>query len=121
MAGFRFSPRTISSKWSATWPTVLCAMTSGCALAASTVSGSSGQPGVSAVKPASSNTFAQRSQLLGSSQRPWTKTTGGLPVAFAVSTCCFSCSVMVRGWLTGLAGSGLMVILQGLFRFEWLI
>ena len=34
-----------SSKWSATWPTVLCAKTSGWAFASSTVSGSSGQPG----------------------------------------------------------------------------
>ena len=49
MAGFVVSPRMIASKWSATWPTVLCAMTSGFAFASSTVSGSSGQPGVSAV------------------------------------------------------------------------
>jgi hypothetical protein len=35
-----------SSKWSATWPTVLPAKTSGWALASSTVSGSSGHPGI---------------------------------------------------------------------------
>ena len=35
--------------WSATWPIDLPANTSGCALASSTVSGSSGQPGVRAV------------------------------------------------------------------------
>ena len=34
-------------RWSATWPTVLCANTPGSAFACSTVSGSSGQPGVS--------------------------------------------------------------------------
>ena len=39
---------------------------------------------------------AQRSQLLGSSHRPWTKTTGVRPVAFARSTCSASCSVMRR-------------------------
>jgi hypothetical protein len=48
-AGLLSSPRMISSKWSATSPTVLPANTSGWALASSTVSGSSGQPGVSAV------------------------------------------------------------------------
>ncbi len=36
MAGFFVSPRMISSKWSATWPTVLCANTSGFAFASST-------------------------------------------------------------------------------------
>ena len=87
----------ISSKWSATWPIVLLANTSGCALASSTVSGSSGQPGVSAVKPASSNSAAQRSQLLGSSHRPWMKTTGCSPVALARATSCASCSVIVVG------------------------
>jgi len=44
-AGFLVSPLATSSKWSATCPTVLCAKTSGCALASWTVSGSSGQPG----------------------------------------------------------------------------
>jgi hypothetical protein len=48
IAGLRSSPRMIPSKWSATCPIVLCAKTSGCSLASSTVSGSSGQPGVSA-------------------------------------------------------------------------
>ena len=47
-AGFLVRPPMISAKWSATWPTVLPANTSGWALASSTVSGSSGQPGVSA-------------------------------------------------------------------------
>ncbi len=48
-AGFFVSFRMTSSKWSATCPTVLWAKTSGCAFASSTVSGSSGQPGVSVV------------------------------------------------------------------------
>ena len=47
IAGFWSSLPMTSSKWSATWPTVLWAKTSGWALASSTVSGSSGQPGVS--------------------------------------------------------------------------
>ena len=58
----------ISAKWSATSPTVFLADTSGCAFASSTVSGSSGHPGVSATLPACSNTSAHRSQLDGSSQ-----------------------------------------------------
>ena len=49
IAGFLLSLRTISSKWSATCLIVFRAKTSGCAMASSTVSGSSGQPGVSAV------------------------------------------------------------------------
>jgi hypothetical protein len=48
-AGFLASLPISSAKWSATCPTVLCAKTSGCALASSTVCGSSGHPGVSAV------------------------------------------------------------------------
>ena len=48
-AGFFFSFPITSAKWSATCPTVLWAKTSGLAFASSTVSGSSGQPGVSAV------------------------------------------------------------------------
>jgi hypothetical protein len=47
--GLRVSPRMTSPKWSATCPTVLWAKTSGWALASSTVSGWSGQPGVSAL------------------------------------------------------------------------
>jgi len=69
-AGFLVSPRMISSKWLATWPIDLPAKTSGWALASLTVSGSSGQPGVKATKPFSSNSAAQRSQLLGSSHSP---------------------------------------------------
>ena len=46
-AGFLSSSPITVAKWSATWPTVLWANTSGCAFASSTVSGSSGQPGVS--------------------------------------------------------------------------
>jgi hypothetical protein len=95
IAGFLFRPPMISWKWSATWPIDLWANTSGCALASSTVSGSSGHPGVNAAKPLSSNSFAQRSQLLGSSHRPWTNTTGGRPVAFACSHWASSCSVIV--------------------------
>ena len=48
-AGFCFSAPITSAKWSATCLIVLCANTSGCAFASSTVSGSSGQPGVSVV------------------------------------------------------------------------
>ena len=48
-AGFLLSLPMTSPKWSATWPTVLPAKTSGCSLASSTVSGSSGQPGETAV------------------------------------------------------------------------
>jgi hypothetical protein len=73
----------------------LCANASGFAWASSTVSGSSGHPGVSATNPASSNSFAQRSQLLGKSQSPCTKTIGRRPVAFARSTSASSCSVIV--------------------------
>jgi hypothetical protein len=40
------------------------------AFASATVSGSSGQRGVNAVYPASSNNAAHRSQLLGSSHSP---------------------------------------------------
>ena len=47
-AGFFVSRPMTSAKWSATSPTALPANTSGCSLASSTVSGSSGQPGVSA-------------------------------------------------------------------------
>ena len=36
-------------KWSATWPTVLPAITPGFALASATVAGSSGQSGISAM------------------------------------------------------------------------
>src|SRR2546428_11999883 len=78
---------------------VVSGKASGLAFASPTVSGSSGQPGVSAVKPTSSNSFAQRSQLLGNSQRPWTKMTGCAPVAFARWTCWVSCSVIVAGSL----------------------
>ena len=48
IAGLRFSPRMMVSKWSAIWPIDLPANTSGCSAASSTVSGSSGQPGVRA-------------------------------------------------------------------------
>src|SRR5256886_16230337 len=75
--------------------------TSGCAFASETVSGSSGHPGFTAVKPASSNNVAQRSQLLGSSQRPWMKTTGVRPDALARSTCSDSRSVMPAGLAAG--------------------
>jgi hypothetical protein len=48
-AGFLSSLPITSAKWSATCPTVLWAKTSGLALASSTVAGSSGQPGETAV------------------------------------------------------------------------
>lgn len=57
--------------------------------------GQCGHPGVNATKPFSSNSAAQRSQLLGSSHRPWTNTTGGRPVALAFSHCWSSCAVIV--------------------------
>src|SRR4051794_31395820 len=68
-------------------PTDLCANTSGCSLASSTVCGSSGQPGAIVAYPASSKTVLHRSQLLGNSHNPWTKTTGCLPEALAAATC----------------------------------
>ncbi len=86
-----------SAKWSATWPTVLPANTSGCALASSTVSGSSGHPGRTGAYPASSKSCAHRSQLLGSSHRPWTNTAGVRPDALAFSTCWVSESDIVAG------------------------
>ena len=85
--GLRSSVPISSATWSAISPTVLPAITSGCALASATVGGSSGQSAVTAAKPASSNTAAQRSQLLGSSHSPWTKTTGVRPLALALATC----------------------------------
>src|SRR5207247_8893219 len=57
-------------------------------------------PGVKAMYPASSNSVDQRSQLLGSSHRPWMNTTGVSPAAFARSSCCVSCSVIVVASLT---------------------
>ena len=101
---------TISEKWSATCPTVFFAITSGCALASATVSGSSGHPGVSAVKPASSNRVAQRSQLLGKSHSPWTKTTGVFPVLFASATSAASCSVIVAAALPFAPGAALAIV-----------
>src|SRR6478672_9749379 len=66
---------------------LLFAKTSGSALASATVSGSSGQRGVTATYPASSKRSPQRSQLDGRSQRPCTNTTGVFPDEFARSTC----------------------------------
>jgi hypothetical protein len=80
----------ISVVWSATCFSVFLARTSGVARASSTVSGSSGQSGVSGAYPASLKSCPQRSQLLGNSQRPWMKTTGVLPEAFAASISRFS-------------------------------
>src|ERR1700722_2622254 len=65
----------------------LSANTSGWALASSTVSGSSGQPGLTGAYPAAANTAAHRSQLLGSSQRPWMNTTGLRPESLACAIC----------------------------------
>src|SRR3954465_2222678 len=76
-------------------PIDLPAKTSGWAAASSTVSGSSGHPGVTAEKPASSKYFAQGSQLLGSSQRPWTKATGVFPDSLARSISFCSSSLIV--------------------------
>src|SRR5437868_8665006 len=96
-AGFLLSAWMTESMWSATWPTFLPAKTSGWAFASETVSGSSGHPGFTAVKPASSNKAAHRFQLLGSSQQPWMKTTGVRPDAVAGATCSNSWSVMPAG------------------------
>jgi hypothetical protein len=65
--------------------------------ASSTVSGSSGQTGVSGTYPASSNNTAHRSQLEGSSHSPRMKATGIAVVAFARSICSSSCSVIGVG------------------------
>ena len=51
--------------------------------------------GASSAEKPSKKRSIQRSQLLGSSQSPWMKTTGVLPLAFALSTCCVSRSVIV--------------------------
>src|SRR5262245_41489967 len=102
-----------------TW--VVCAATcsrdflardSGSARAASTDTGSSGQSGASATYPASSKSVAQRSQLDGSSHRPWMKTTGGAVGACARSTCSSSRAVMVAGALPSTAAwtCGIVVI-----------
>lgn len=89
-AGFRSSLPITSAVWSATCFSVFLAKTSGFVRAASTVSGSSGQSGVSGAYPACWNKSAQLAQLLGSSQRPWMKTTGVVPEAFAASISLFS-------------------------------
>ncbi|MDX6606035.1 MAG: hypothetical protein QOD14_575 [Solirubrobacterales bacterium] len=83
IAGFRSRRPITSAVCSVICPTDFLAKTSGFALASATVSGSSGQPGVTVAYPASSKILAQRSQLLGSSQSPWMKTTGVLPEPFA--------------------------------------
>ena len=86
-AGFLSSPSITSAVWSAICFSVFLARTSGFALASSTVPGSSGQSGVTPANPFCSKSSTQLFQLLGSSQRPWMKTTGVLPLAFAFSTC----------------------------------
>ena len=68
-------------------------------MASSTVSGSSGQPGVSEAYPAFSKSSAQRSQLLGRRKRPCTNTTGVRPDAFDSSTCFASSCVIVGSML----------------------
>ena len=74
------------------------------------VSGSSGQPGAAVTYPASSKTSRHGSQLLGSSQRPWTKTTGCLPLAFAFSTSWTSHSVVVRSLVPSSVGASVAVL-----------
>jgi hypothetical protein len=113
IAGLRSSPPMMVSKWSATWPIDLPANTSGWAAASSTVSGSSGQPGVNAAKPCCSNNSAQRSQLLGSSHRPWTNTTGWRPVALACWHCSSSYSVIVLSLGEALESAVVMAALLG--------
>ena len=74
-------------------------------------SGSSGQPGVTATYPASSKTAAHRSQLLASSQSPWTKTTGVLSPALARATSSASCALIACA-----SGTRLISFLIGLGR-----
>ena len=74
------------------------------------VSGSSGQPGAAVTYPASSKTSRHGSQLLGSSQRPWTKTIGCLPVALAFSTSWTSHSVVVRSLVPSSVGACVAVV-----------
>src|SRR5205085_10915030 len=88
--GFLSKALMTSVVWWATCFKVFLATTSGSARAASTVAGSSGQSGVSGAYPACLKKSAQLSQLLGSSQRPWMKTTGALPEALAASISRFS-------------------------------
>src|SRR4051795_7294795 len=78
----------------------------GSATASAWVSGSPGQPGVSAAYPASSKKAAQRSQLSGRSQSPWMKSTGRRPLAFAWSACPLSRSVRTASAVAGTTGAG---------------
>lgn len=104
-AGFCSSLPITSAVWSAICFSVFLAKTSGFARASATVSGSSGQSGVSGAYPARLKKSAQLAQLLGSSQRPWMKTTGVVPEAFAASI-----SLLSRSEMDAVANS---------FRSEW--
>src|SRR3954451_21400199 len=87
---------------------VLSANTSGSASASSTVSGSSGQPGLSGAKPASANTAAHRSQLLGNSHNPWMNNTGWSPDSLACWICSSSgrCAAVVMSVMYQLRSFG---------------
>jgi len=67
--------RARSGKVIGHWPDGLWAKTSGCRIRFGDGIRVVGQPGVSATKPACSNSWPIESQLLGRSQRPWTNTT----------------------------------------------
>src|SRR5262249_32199223 len=107
IAGFLFRPWMTCVVCAATSSRLFLASASGSARATSTDAGSSGQSGVNATYPASSNTAAQRSQLEGSSQSPWMNTTGVAPLAFARSIC--SASRLVIGVGAALESSGAFV------------
>lgn len=82
--------------WSVTCCTIIFAKASGCSRASATVAGSSGQPGARVVYPLSSNRSRHGCQLLESSQRPCTNSTGVLSVEFARSISARSQSASVE-------------------------
>src|ERR1700722_19333212 len=83
-----------STKWSVMAPTLLPENSSGRARPSSTVAGSLGQSGATVAYPAGSHISRQPAQLLGSSHKPWTKTTTERPEELAVSTSFRSRSVI---------------------------
>jgi len=98
MAGFVFSPRTILSKWSATWPTVFPAKTSGCAFALGDRLGvvrpagrERGEAGLLETPPPTDPNCS------GAARDRERTRPAGVPSRFARSTCCISCSVIVDG------------------------
>ena len=108
--GLRSSPAITSATWSATCPTEVPAKPSGFARRRGDVAGSPGQSGASATYPRSSNQARHASQLLGSSQSPWTKTTGWAPDSLARATSAASRSVRVVMLQHGRARRGRPVV-----------